>query len=85
MKKKDNVLREFARQLHDDDVRYLAGRLDDRKSGDVGEVVEWIQQVPEVDRVLSVARDAWGLYDLIDDFHDSLDREWKRRTTYQTS
>jgi hypothetical protein len=61
MKKKDTILKEFARSLSDDDIRYISFRLSERKSEDVAEVVEWLQQMPEIDRVLGAAKDA-GAY-----------------------
>lgn len=80
MKKKDVVLREFARSLPDDDIRFICFRLGERKSGDLGEVVEFIQQDPEVDRVLASADNADALYDLIDEIDEYLAREWNRRS-----
>jgi hypothetical protein len=77
--KKDVILKEFVRSLSDDDIRFVCFRLSEKKSGDLGEVVEFIQQDPEIDRVLASAKDSTELYDLIDEIYDQLDREWKRR------
>jgi hypothetical protein len=80
MKKKDLVFKEFVRQLSDDDIRYVCFRLTERKSGDVGEVVEYLQQFPEIDRLFAAAKDADGLYDLIDEVFNHMDKEWKLRS-----
>lgn len=78
-KKKDVVLREYSRSLTDEDIRYICGRLVERKSGDVGEAVESIQENADMDRLYAASKDADALYDLIDETYEYLDREFTRR------
>lgn len=84
MKKKDVVvkdaaIREFARSLPDDDLRFSCFRLSERKSGDIGDVLELIQDSPDMDRFLAAAKDADGVYDIIDEVQECLEREYSRR------
>ncbi len=73
------VLKNFVRSLSDDDLMYILFRLDERKSGDVGEAVEKIEQEIEIDQFLGFSKDAWTLYDAIDEIHEYIGREWQRR------
>jgi hypothetical protein len=79
MKKKDAVFKELARTISDEDIRFVCFRLQERKSGDVGDVVEYLQTHPEVDRVFATTKDANGIYDLLEEVHENLDREIVRR------
>lgn len=80
MKKKDIVFKEYIRSLSDDDLNFISFMLDEKKSGDVGEVVEFLQEDPEIDEVFLTAENAYGLYDFIDEIQECVDRELTKRS-----
>lgn len=80
MKKKDTVLREFARSLSDDDLKWVYSRLNQRLGGDLGDAMEALQTNPEVDRLLASVNDADSFYDLADETGEYLERELRKRS-----
>lgn len=84
MKKKDTVLREFARGLDDEALKWSYSRVSQRLGGDVGEFMEHVQSFAEMDRILSGAKDADGFYNLVDEIEEYLERETKKRSFAST-
>jgi hypothetical protein len=80
MKKKDTVLKEFVRSISDEDLRFSCSRLGQRLSGDLPDVIEFFQLFPDIDRILLNSKDSFGLYDLLDELQEYLEREIKRRS-----
>lgn len=84
MKKKDSILREYVRALSEEDIKFLCSRLSHtygRRGGDVAAAVEFVEQSIDVDKLLGSAKDANGLYDIVDELQEYSEREMKRRST----
>jgi len=79
MKKPDVYLKEYCQRLSDDNLKFLAGRLNQRLSGDVAEVLDFLCNVREIDRWLGSAQTSGDLFDMIDLVHTSVVREYDRR------
>jgi len=79
MKKPDVYLKEYCQRLSDDNLKFLAGRLNQRLSGDVAEVLDFLCNVREIDRWLGSAHSSSDLFDMIDLVHTSVVREYDRR------
>lgn len=79
MKKYTDVLREYAKRLNDDDLKYLNMRLTHRLGGDVGEAIEFMQRNQEIDRWLSSAGNATDFFDMLDSIDSSVQQEVKKR------
>jgi hypothetical protein len=87
-KKKEFILREFARSLNDEDLRFVGSRLYQRYGGDVAEVVEFLQTFNDLDRYLGQAKDANGVYDMVDEIArnieaEATERDDERRRQYE--
>ena len=87
-KKKESVLREFARSLNDEDLRFVGSRLYQRYGGDLGEVVEFLQTFNDLDRYFSQAKDANDIYDIVDEIAryieaEVTERDDERRRQYE--
>lgn len=76
---KDLTLKEFARAITDDELRETAHRLGRRLSGDVGSYLEFAQEFEELNRIYSGAKTCDGLYDLVDETQEYIERECRRR------
>ena len=79
MKKYTDVLREYAKRLNDEDLKFLNMRLTHRLGGDVGEAIEFMQRNQEVDRWLSTAGNATDFFDMLDQIDASVQQEVKKR------
>lgn len=79
MKKPDVYLKEYCQRLSDDNLKFLAARLNQRLSGDVAEVLDFLSNVREIDRWLSSASTCDDLYNMVDLVHTSVTREYERR------
>jgi hypothetical protein len=79
MKKPDTVLKEYCNRAPDEALRFLAGRLAQRLSGDLPEVLDCLSQSHDVDRLLFSAKTANDLYDVVDDVQEAVEREIARR------
>lgn len=60
------VLKEYVSSLSDDDLKYLDGRLNQRLSGDIAEVLNFLEKTSKVDTIMSKSKSADDLYDLVD-------------------
>jgi len=73
-------VREYIKKLNDKDFLYVFTRLRDRFSGDQGEVLAFLQQSLEMDKLLKTAEGADELYNFLDAIYEQLESESKRRT-----
>lgn len=80
MKKPDVYLKEYCQRLSDDNLKFLAQRLNQRLSGDMAEVFDYLSNVREIDRWLSAAPSSDELYDMIDQIYSMVQKEYERRT-----
>jgi len=74
-----DTVKEYARKLNDDDLRFLQMRLSQRIGADLAEALETLQRNAEVDHWLSMAKSANELYDMVDAVDAALQNEIKRR------
>jgi predicted CopG family antitoxin len=74
-----DVIKEYARKLSDDDLRFINMRLSQRVGADVAEAIELLQHNAEVDHWLGLSKSANELYDMIDTIDVTLQGESKRR------
>lgn len=72
-------LSEYVSNLSDEDVKYLHPRLAQRLSGDLAEVLIYVGEKKEIDKVLSDAKSANQLYDAIDLLAKEVEREYRKR------
>lgn len=79
MKKPDIYLKEYCQRLSEDNLKFLAGRLSQRLSGDIAEVLDFLGNVKEIDRWLSSAHTCNDLFNMIDLVHASVMRECEKR------
>ena len=80
MKKPDNSLKEYCVKLSEENLKFLAGRLTQRLSGDLPEVLNYLSGSREVDRLLASAETCYDLYDMIDAFQVIVIKECERRS-----
>lgn len=79
MKKPEILLKEYAQRLSDDNLKFVNGRLTQRLSGDLPEVLDFFTNSNEVDRWLASSKTAWELYDMLDSTHNFVEKEYARR------
>lgn len=79
MKKPDLALKEYCQRISDDQLKFLAQRLNQRLSGDVAEVVECLSGVKEIDRLFAAAATCDELFDVIDQIYSTAQKEYERR------
>ena len=72
-------IKEYARKLSDEDLRFLNMRLSQRIGADVAEAVELLQRNSDVDHWLGLSKSASDFYDMIDTVDVALQTEAKRR------
>jgi len=74
-----NILREYISNLPDEDIKFLEGRLNQRLSGDIAEVLNFMERTSKVDSILSKTRTADDLYDIVDSVHSMIEEEYQNR------
>lgn len=79
-KKTGDVVRDFIKNLSEDDARFVQTRLVQRLGGDVGEVVEFMQRFPEMDEFLRGANSADEMYARLDHIEAIVQGESKKRS-----
>ena len=72
-------LREYTSRLADDELRYLATRLNNRLGGDVAEVLERTARDAGVSHWLAESDGAFQLYDRLDQLQAAVAEEVSRR------
>lgn len=83
MKKPDVYLKEYCQRLSDDNLKFIAGRLNQKLGGDVSEVVEFLSNVREIDRWFASADTNEEFFDMIDLVHSLVVKEYDRRSNVQ--
>lgn len=66
MRNPEVYLKEYCQRLSDDNLRFLATKLGQRLNGDLGDSLEYLSKVREIDKWLSSASNYNELYDMID-------------------
>lgn len=79
MKKIENVLKEYARKLSDEDLRYLTVRFSQSLSGDKAELAESLSKERSIDNWLSSASSSTEWFDMLDMVGDFIKNENTRR------
>ena len=79
MKKPDVYLKEYCQRLSDDNLKFLAGRLNQKLGGDVAEVLDYLSNVREIDRWLASAETYDEIFEMIDFIHSAATKEYDRR------
>jgi len=79
MKNPEVYLKEYCQRLSDDNLKFLAQRLDQRLSGDMADVFDYLGNVREIDRWLSAAPSSGELYEMIDQIYSMVQKEYERR------
>ena len=74
-----NAVVEYAAQVSEDDLKWLAQRLTERLSGDLSEALNFMSKHKSMDNLLSSAKSADALFELCDTIRDSLQRECKKK------
>jgi hypothetical protein len=74
-----DTLKEYAKKLSDDDLRWLNTRLTQRIGGDVGEAIEFMQDSQEMDRWLQLNNSAAEFFEMVDQIDIQLQYELKKR------
>lgn len=74
-----NVLTECVHNLSDDAVKFLYPRLAQRLSGDLLEVLLYVEQVKDIDKFLSSAKNADQFYDYIDLLTQEVEKVFRKR------
>lgn len=85
MQKSYDIVKEYARRLNEDDLRFLYSRFTQQLGGDRGEAVEKISQNPHMDRLFSSAGNCDELFDLLDLASEAVIREHSRRFGERTN
>jgi hypothetical protein len=75
MKKFNSYLKEYLRNLNQDDFDYLYTRLDLRCPGDLAEVIDYLDRKPEFSKYFKEAKNANDFYDLIDNLYVNFQKE----------
>ncbi len=79
MKNSSTTLREYSSRISDDDLKYLHTRLSQRLSGDVAEALQLLGRISDVDRVFRNAGSGEGIYGVLDELQECLQKEFEKR------
>jgi hypothetical protein len=79
MKKPESLLKEYAQRLSEENLKFVNGRLTQRLSGDLPEVLNFFSNNNDMDRWLSSAKNSWELFDMLDALHKFVDKEYSTR------
>ena len=80
MKKPDICLKEYCQKLSEENLKFLAGRLTQRLSGDLPDVLAFLSNVRDVDRLLVSAESSDDLYDMLDALQVIAVKECEKRS-----
>lgn len=73
------IVVEFANSISEEELRHLASRMNERKSGDLAEVINRLSKNRDMDDVLSSASSADEFFDYCDEIAIILSREAKKK------
>lgn len=79
MKKVSDTLKEYAKKLNDEDLKFLSTRFNQRIGSDLSDIVEFTQKSPEIDKWLMTAESAGDFFDMLDQIEYFVQQEGKRR------
>lgn len=79
MKANSLVLKEYVARLTNEDLDYLYSRTTQLFCGDRAEVVSYLSQYREIDRLLSATNSSDELFDIIDEIGTLVAEENKKR------
>lgn len=74
-----DTIKEYARKLSDDDLRFIHMRLSQRIGADVAEAVEFMQRNADINYWLDTSKSANEFFDMIDAIDNATQNEVKRR------
>lgn len=77
---KNDVIKQYVRNLPEEDWKFIYNRLTQRLGGDLGEAVELMEKNAEVDKFLSQASSAMDYYARIDHIDACVQNDLKRRS-----
>ncbi len=79
MKNSDILIKEYVRNLMDEDVRFLFSRYSQMLFGDRAEIVEFLSQKRDIDRWLQSASSSFELFNMVDQVGENIQKEYARR------
>jgi hypothetical protein len=81
MKRLDNVLREYASRISDEDLKFLNTCLGQRLQGDLSEALNFMSRSPDMDRLLREQASSQMFYDVIEKITEQVDNEVYKRSS----
>lgn len=80
MKKPEIYLKEYCQRLSDENVKFLAGRFNQKLGGDMAEVFDFLSNVRELDRWLINAQTVDELFSIVDIIQSFVLKEHEKRS-----
>jgi len=80
MKNCENVLREYAHRLNDEDLKYLVFRYSQLLSGDRAEISQFVSQNWDIDKWLQTATTSTEFFDMLDLIGEAVFKEHTARS-----
>jgi hypothetical protein len=74
-----NTIREYVKNLSDEDLRYIGIRLSDRLCGDLADAINALSRSRAMDEVFRSAKGPFDLYDICDYISDVMWHEAEDR------
>ena len=74
-----SIIREYVKNLSDEDLRYIGTRITERLCGDLGDAVNALGRNRNIDEVLRTARGSIDLYEMCDFIRDQMWTEAEHR------
>jgi len=74
-----HILSECVSKFSDDDVKYLYPKLTQNLSGDLADALLYIENISEVDKILSSAENVKEFFNFVDVLIKEVDKEYKKR------
>ncbi len=76
-----DIIKDYVKNLNDEEWRFLQNRLGQRLGGDLAEAVSFLEKTVEVDRFLGGAPTATDYYNRLDHIEAIVQGDSKRRNT----
>lgn len=77
---KKDIVKEYFRNLSDEDFKFLYVRSTQRLCGDLAEIIEMVQRDQEMDKYLSAASSNADFFARIDSIDSAIQAEARRRS-----
>jgi hypothetical protein len=74
-----SIIKEYVRNISDDDLRYIGTRISERLGGDLGDAINVMGRNRNMDEILRSARGAVELYEICDFIEDLMWSEAESR------